>query len=99
MKHLKHTLATCVYSHCNIYNTQIKHLKYTSETHENTRNMTSSAATTYLVDNYDSQQAWVRGCREQWPNVHLCHRPLYYVRAKVRDDGGIAGKINEEYRE
>jgi hypothetical protein len=31
MKHLKHTLATYVYSQCNICNIQMKH---TSETHE-----------------------------------------------------------------
>jgi hypothetical protein len=32
LKHLEHTLATYVYSHCNIYNIQRKHLHHTFET-------------------------------------------------------------------
>ena len=31
VKHLKHTLATCVYNHCNICNIDVKHLQHTSE--------------------------------------------------------------------
>jgi len=41
VKHLKHTLATCVYNHCNICNIpnyfcniNVKHLQHTNETSE-----------------------------------------------------------------
>ena len=33
------------------------------------------------------------------PIVHLRRRPLYRVRATVRDDGDMVGKIGEEDRE
>ena len=56
---MKHTFATCIYSHCNIHNIQMKHLKTYVW---NTWNTISSAATAYLVGNYSSQQAAL-GCR------------------------------------
>jgi hypothetical protein len=40
VKQLKHTFATYVYNHCNIYNIHIEHLQHTYETGETFRTYT-----------------------------------------------------------
>jgi hypothetical protein len=67
---LKHTFVTCVYSHCNIRNIQMKHLKTYVW---NIWNTISPAATAYVVGKCGSQQAAL-GCsgEGEWRQPGRC---------------------------